>query len=74
MAYTQFSQDLNIIQKLGDQPNEMDGMSADELKRKFDEGGLLIQKFFNETHLPELEATVGTPITNAEIDAIMGVE
>lgn len=62
MAYTPFEEDMKIIQKLGDQPNEMDGMSADELKAKFDEGMELFQKFFNETHIPELADASRLPI------------
>lgn len=71
MAYTRFVDDLKIIQKLGDQPNELDGLSADELKEKFDAGGLKIQTFLNNVLLPELEAEL-TAITNRVVPTSNG--
>ena len=35
--------DLNIIQKLDDEPNDVGGMSAQELKAAFDKAGNSIQ-------------------------------
>ena len=48
--------DLNIIQKLDDEPNDVGGLTAAELKAKFDESGLTIQKYINQTLIPELLA------------------
>lgn len=48
--------DLAIIQKLDDEPNDVGGLSAQELKAKFDEGGLAIQKYINETLIPAVLA------------------
>lgn len=48
--------DLAIIQKLEDEPNDVGGMSAEDLKKRFDEGGLALQAFLNDVLIPELEA------------------
>ena len=50
-----FNNDMNIIAKLDDEPNDVGGLSAAELKAKFDEAGILVQKFLNEVLLPQLE-------------------
>jgi hypothetical protein len=34
---TRLTDDLNVIQKLDDEPNDVGGLSAAELKAKFDE-------------------------------------
>lgn len=39
MAFTKITDDLNIIQALPDEPNEAGGLSAAQLKAKFDEAG-----------------------------------
>ena len=44
--------DLNIIQKLDDEPNDVGGLTSAELKAKFDEGGNIIKKYINETLIP----------------------
>ena len=56
MALPEFTTDLNIIQKLDDEPNDIGGLTAAELKAKFDEAGLAIKKWLNETLLPALIA------------------
>lgn len=60
MALTQFSKDMNIISALGDEPNDVDGLSAAELKAKFDEGGIALKKFINETLLSEITTQIAT--------------
>ena len=54
MAYTTFDTDVRNIQKLGDQPNDTDGLSADELKALFDKAGVDLKDFINSTMLPEI--------------------
>ncbi len=44
MKLKKFTDDMKIISKLSDNPTE----TAEELKAKFDEGGLKIQNFLNE--------------------------
>ena len=38
MAFTQLTNDLNIISALDDEPNDVGGLTAAQLKAKFDEG------------------------------------
>lgn len=55
MSLEKLNKDLNIVQKLDDEPNDVGGLSASELKKKFDEGPLTIQEYINATLLPALE-------------------
>lgn len=55
MALQKFTDDMHIIAKLDDEPNDVGGLTADELKAKFDEGGVALQRYINETMLPQLE-------------------
>lgn len=55
MALTQFEKDMGIIAKLDDEPNDVGGLTAAELKAKFDEGGEALQAYLNGVLLPELE-------------------
>ena len=52
MAMSSFDKDMNIIQQLSDEPNDRDGLTAGELKAKFDEGGLAVKGYLNETVRP----------------------
>lgn len=56
MALTKFEKDMVIIQKLDDEPNDVGGLTAAELKAKFDEGGEAIKEYINETLVPELDS------------------
>lgn len=71
MAITFFTEDLNIIQKLDDQPNDVGGLSADELKQKFDESGNKIKDFLNNSLIPELDEAFSDAMTTAKIDEIV---
>lgn len=55
MAFTKNTDDMNIIQKLDDEPNDRGGMTAAALKAKFDEAGITLQDFIND-HVDELGA------------------
>ena len=55
MGFTRLDADLNIIQALDDEPNDVGGLSAAELKACFDEAGNCIQTYLNNTLAPELE-------------------
>ena len=52
--FTTFDTDVENIQKLGDQPNDTDGLSADELKYLFDKAGMDLKDFINNVSLPEI--------------------
>lgn len=56
MAIPKMTDDLNIIQALSDLPNTEDGLTADDLKAKFDAAGLAIQNFINNTLIPAVVA------------------
>lgn len=49
MALTPLSDDLNIIAALHDEPNVDDGLTAAQLKAKFDESGNKIKTYINGT-------------------------
>lgn len=66
MKLTTLDEDLKIHQKLEDEPNDVGGLSAQELKEKFDQAGLTIQKYLNEVHLPEEEQAVAEALTQAK--------
>lgn len=55
MSLERLSADLDIIQKLDDEPNDVGGMTSEELKEKFDESGNTIKVFLNENLIPTLE-------------------
>lgn len=42
-----FTEDMEIIQKLGDNPNSDNNMTAEALKQEFDKGGIKVKKFLN---------------------------
>ena len=56
MSIPTLDTDLSIIQKLDDYPNDVGGLSASELKAKFDEGVLALQKYLNTVLIPALVA------------------
>lgn len=69
MAIPKMTDDLNIIQALSDLPNSEDGMTAEELKAKFDAAGLAIQNFINKKLIPALVAAKIPFAPTNEIDA-----
>ena len=56
MSIPTLDTDLSIIQKLDDYPNDVGGLSAAQLKAKFDEGGLVLQVYINTVLIPALIA------------------
>lgn len=50
--------DVDVVSKLDDEPNDVGGLSAAELKAKFDEAGNIIKRYINETMIPALSDTV----------------
>lgn len=57
MSIPTLDTDLSIIQKLDDYPNDVGGLSAAQLKAKFDEGGLVLQVYINTVLIPALIAS-----------------
>lgn len=68
MALPQFEYDMEIIQKLDDEPNDVGGLTAAELKAKFDEGGEAIKRYLNEMLLPEADKTLAL---KSELDGLV---
>ena len=68
MALSKFTKDMAIISALDDEPNDVGGLSAAELKAKFDEGGKAIQTYLNGTLLTEINTQFAT---KAELDDVV---
>ena len=60
MAFTKFEKDMAIISALDDEPNDVGGLSAAELKAKFDEGGQAIKDYLNSTLTVQMDTTLAT--------------
>lgn len=58
MAITTVAKEMAIIAALADLPNATDGLTAAQLKAKFDEGGLALKTYINGTLIPALESTI----------------
>lgn len=56
MALAKFEKDMAIISALDDEPNDVGGLTAAELKAKFDEGGQAIKQYLNEMLTPQIDA------------------
>lgn len=54
MKLTKMEEDLRIHQKLDDEPNDVGGLSADQLKAKFDEAGNTIKDYINDSLIPQV--------------------
>ena len=54
MAIEFFTDDVEVIQKLGTHPNRDNGLNEEALKKKFDEAPGLIKKYINEKLVPAI--------------------
>lgn len=72
MEITRFTEDVNNISRLDDQPNDVGGMSAAELKAEFDKAGNSLKNYINEVLLPLLESKDGASYIG--VSAIEGIE
>lgn len=59
MPFTRLTEDLNIISKLADEPNDVGGLTAAELKAEFDKAGNAVKDWINTVLLPSLEGEGG---------------
>ena len=55
MALPKMTVNVNNIQGLSDRPNTADGLTASQLKEKFDKAGQDIKNYLNDTLLPACE-------------------
>lgn len=60
MAMTKFTKDMAIIAALDDEPNDVGGLSGQQLKEKFDEGGTAIKAYLNDTLTAEIDSKLAT--------------
>lgn len=68
MALTKLTTNLNNIQALHDKPNTADGLTADQLKAKFDKAGNDIKTYINETLTEEIDDLTSDNYSKSEID------
>lgn len=71
MALTKLTTNLNNIQALHDRPNTSDGLTADELKERFDRAGNTIKSYINNTLTEELDTTIANTYSGSEIDSMI---
>ena len=69
MSIPKMTNDLAVIQKLSDLPNSTEGLTADQLKAKFDEAALEIQKYINDKLIPAIVAEKIPFVATSEIYA-----
>ena len=62
MAFTQLTDDLNIIKALPDLPNDSPSHDGEWLRGKFDEAGNKIKSYINNTLLSEISSMVASQI------------
>lgn len=72
MALPRLTTDLDVIQKLDNEPNDVGGLSADELKAKFDQAPNAVKAWINDVLLPFLEGT--NAAKNIGVDTIDGLD
>ena len=69
MAFEKFNKNMQIISALDDEPNDVGGLTAAELKAKFDEGGEAIKRYLNDTLIPAVVADGETEEHRAAAEA-----
>ena len=60
MALTKLTVNVNNIQALSNRPNEIDGLTAEQLKAKYDKAGADIKTYLNEVLTAELDTAIAT--------------
>lgn len=72
---TQLTTDLDNIQKLDDLPNQTGGLTAADLKAKFDKAGDDIKTYINGTLIPELQsvASAASGASNIGIEPLVAL-
>lgn len=68
MALTKLTTNLNNIQALHDRPNTSDGLTADELKERFDRAGNDIKSYINNTLTEEIDGLTADNYSKSDID------
>ncbi len=68
MGFTKLTKDMAIIAALDNEPNDVGGLTAEELKNKFDEAGKAVQQYLNEVLVKELEGSLAAE----KLGAVLG--
>lgn len=68
MSMTNFDKNVNIISSLSDEPNSSDGLTADELKAKFDAAANLIKDYINNTQNVGIDAALALKLNIADVN------
>ena len=71
MGFTKLTKDMAVIAALDTEPNDVGGLTAEELKNKFDEAGKAVQQYLNEVLVKELEGSLAAEKLGA---VLRGVE
>ena len=58
LVIPELDEDLDVIQKLDDEPNDVGGLTASELKAEFDKAGNIIKDYINNELRPKLSGTI----------------
>lgn len=76
MAVPRLTDDLDIIQKLADNPNDTDGLSAAELKARFDAAVNIIKAFLNSSLASALDSIEenANKLNGKEITSVLGID
>lgn len=72
MSFTRLTKDLNIISRLDDEPNDVGGLTAAELKAEFDKAGNAVKDWLNTVLLPALEGGGAENIGIAPVSSLTG--
>ena len=71
MDFTPLEKNMDIISALDDEPNDVGGLTATELKAKFDEGGNAIKDYLNDTMIPEVKVALGDKAGKDELQGLV---
>lgn len=77
MGIQPFDKDVEIIQKLDDEPNDVTGLSPAELKLRFDQAAIWLKEYINNTLIPAISGilpggTTGADNISAAVDDFPG--
>lgn len=67
MAFTPFSDDVQNISKLGDNPITDDNLTPQQFKARFDAAAVAIKDYINNTLIPELDSLLTTGAIKEEM-------
>ena len=56
MALKEMTENVEVVQTLSDYPNQEEGLSAEELKAKFDQGPKALKEYLNNVLVPAVQA------------------